>query len=205
MIMSCAFYGCHRMRELMQKNGDGLFDWWKIIKQASLISKNGYAQYHLPYHKGDPFYCGTDILFTSQDVTDPISLLQEYVAQHDGHHGARATLFLRENGSHPTQSWFDMKFFTILDRRFGGHSPCAGYTTFLASLGVSETIIQAIGRWSSKVWKIYVQENPSIRAHNSWLQVVCSSMVDKLTVTAPRSTSLSHLHHPHTHHHQNIL
>jgi hypothetical protein len=108
--------------------------------------------------------CGTDILFTSQDVADPISLLQEYVAQHDGHHGARAALFLHENGSHPTRSWFDMKFFTILDHRFGGHSPRAGYTTFLASLGVSETIIQAIGRWSSKAWKIYVWENPSIRA-----------------------------------------
>ncbi|KAF8070248.1 hypothetical protein FPV67DRAFT_1668123 [Lyophyllum atratum] len=31
-------------------------------------------------------------------------------------------------------------------------------------LGLSEDIIQAIGRWSSAAWKIYVRENPSIRA-----------------------------------------
>ena len=100
----------------------------------------------------------------SQDVANPILLLREYVLRHDGHHGAKAALFIRENGSHPTHSWFDIKFFAVLDRRSGGHSAQARYTTFLAGLGVSETIIQAIGRWSSEAWKIYIRENPSIRA-----------------------------------------
>ena len=27
-----------------------------------------------------------------------------------------------------------------------------------------EDIIQALGRWSSKAWKIYIWDNPSIRA-----------------------------------------
>ena len=163
-IMSCAFYGCHRMGELVQKNDNSLFDWRKIIKRSSLIFENGHVQYHLPYHKGDPFYRGTDVLFMSQEVANPIFLLQQFVSLRDSHHGAKAALFLRENGAHPTRSWFDVKFFAILDRRFGGHSPRAGYATFLASLGVSETIIQAIGRWSSEAWKIYIRENPSVRA-----------------------------------------
>lgn len=74
----------------------------------------------------------------------------------DSHHGTKAALFLHENGSHPTRSWFDVKFFAILHHLFGGQSPRTGYATFLASLGVSETIIQAIGQWSLEAWKIYI-------------------------------------------------
>ncbi|KAF8221871.1 hypothetical protein L208DRAFT_1527662, partial [Tricholoma matsutake] len=113
-------------------------------------------QYHLPYHKSDPFYCGTDVILTKQDVANPVALLWEYVSWRDRLHGARSALFLWENGLHPSRSWFDLKFFTILDCRYGGHSPRTGYTTLLASLGLSESIMQAVGRWSSDAWKIYI-------------------------------------------------
>ena len=78
-------------------------------------------------------------------------------------HGAKAALFLHENGSHPAHSQFELKFFAVLGQRFGGHSPRTGYATFLASLGILESIIQAVGRWSSEAWKIYIQENPTVR------------------------------------------
>jgi hypothetical protein len=90
-------------------------------------------------------------------------MLKKYLLLHDHIHGAKAALFLREDGSHPSCSWFEHKFFAILDHCFGGHSPRTGYTTFLTSLGILETIIQAVGRWSSEAWKIYIQENPAIR------------------------------------------
>lgn len=90
-------------------------------------------------------------------------MLWDYTRLRDRLHGAKMALFLRENGSHPSRSWFEIKFFAVLDRRFGGHSPRTGYATFLASLGVSESIIQAVGRWSSEAWKIYIRENPAIR------------------------------------------
>ena len=76
-LLSCAFYGCHQMGELVQKNDHSLFDWRKIIKHTSLTFENGWAQYHLPYHKGDPFYRGTDVIFTSQDIADPVLLLRK--------------------------------------------------------------------------------------------------------------------------------
>jgi hypothetical protein len=158
-LLSCAFYGCHRMGELVQKNDRSLFDWRKIIKRESLIFENGHAQYHLPYHKGDPFYCGTDVIFTSQDIANPVLLLQDYMVLRNCIHGAKTALFLRENGSHPARSWFELKFFAVLDRCFGGHSPHTGYATFLASLGISESIIQAVGRWSSEVEGCQVRQS----------------------------------------------
>ena len=162
-IMSCCFYGCHRSGELVLKSKKEV-DWRKIIKRSSLHFSLGYVGYRLPYHKSDPFYCGTDILFAAQDVADPVSLLSEYVTRRDARHGVRRALFLREDGSHPTRSWFEAKLFSFVDRSFGGHSPRAGGATFYAALGLSESIIMALGRWSSKAWKIYIRDNPSVRA-----------------------------------------
>jgi hypothetical protein len=124
----------------------------------------GYAGYRLPYHKTDPFYNGTDILFSSQDIADPVLLLHEFVQRRDNIHGARRALFLREDGSHPTRSWFETKLFSFVDRSFGGHSPRAGGAMFYAGLGLSESVIMALGRWTSAAWRIYICDNPCVRA-----------------------------------------
>jgi hypothetical protein len=163
-ILSCAFYACHRMGELVTKNQKDLFDWRKIIKRGTLTFAGGRAQYHLPYHKGDRFYQGCDILFIAQEVADPVTLLNKYITRRDALHGARVALFLREDSSMPSRAWFDTRFFSVLDRSFGGHSARSGGATFYASLGLSEDVIQALGRWSSSSWKIYVRDNPSVRA-----------------------------------------
>ncbi|KAG6823025.1 hypothetical protein H0H92_011682, partial [Tricholoma furcatifolium] len=49
-------------------------------------------------------------------------------------------------------------------RSFGGQSARAGGATFYAGLGISEDIIMGIGRWSSSAWRIYVRDNPTVRA-----------------------------------------
>ena len=162
-IVSCCFYGCHRSGELVLKSKKGV-DWRKIIKRSSLRFSPGYAGYRLPYHKTDPFFRGTDILFSGQEFADPITLLTDYVRRRDKLHGARRALFLREDGSHPTRAWFDSKFFSLVDRSFGGHSLRAGGATYYASLGLSESVIMALGRWSSEAWKIYIRDNPGVRA-----------------------------------------
>jgi hypothetical protein len=120
-ILSCAFYACHRIGELVPPSRP-LFDWRKIIKRDTLFFSNNRAQYRLPYHKGDPFFRGSDILFTPQDIADPISLLQLYTQLlRDHKHGARSPLFIRENGLHPSRAWFDRRLFTLVDRSFGGY------------------------------------------------------------------------------------
>lgn len=164
-ILSCAFYGCHRIGELVINNDKSLFDWRKIIKRSSLhFNSHRRTQYTLPYHKADRLFRGSNIFFIHQDVADPTSLLREYIQWRDSIHHARPALFMREDGSHPTRSWFESKLFTIVDRSFGGQSARAGGATFYASLGLSEDVIQALGRWSSKAWKDYIRDNPSVRA-----------------------------------------
>ena len=164
-IISCAFYGCHRIGELVQRNNQSLFDWRKIVKRASLsFPDDYYAQYHLPYHKSDPFYHGTDVRFVLQGIANPITLLQQYCHRRDSIHGLRAALFLHENGSHPTRSWFKHQLHNLLPSSYGAHSMCAGGATFYASPGLNESIIQSLGRWSSSAWKIYLRDHPAVRA-----------------------------------------
>ena len=76
--------------------------------------------------KATPFYHGTDTLFTCQRIADPVSLLEEYTHRHDALHGTWTALFLQENGSHPTSSWLESRFFTLLDRQSRAHSAQAG-------------------------------------------------------------------------------
>ncbi len=101
-ILSCAFYACHRIGELIKPNDRSLWDWRKTIKRASLHFLPARVSYHLPYHKGDRFYHGTTILHLRQAVACPVDLLANYVSCRDRCHGARAALFLCADGSEPT-------------------------------------------------------------------------------------------------------
>ena len=76
----------------------------------------------------------------------------------------QAALFIKEDGSFLTRSWFEKKFYNLIDCSFGGHSVRSGGATFYASLGLSEDVIQALGRWTSQAWKIYICDNPTVRA-----------------------------------------
>ena len=163
-IISCAFYGCHRIGELTIPNQKSLFDWRKVIKRSSLKFEQGRAGYRLPYHKSDPFYQGTDILHSLQQAANPVSLLKDYCSARDKLHGARPALFICENGSLPSRAWFESKFYAIVGKDFGGHSCRAGGAIYYARLGLDESIIMALGRWSSTAWKIYIRDNPTVHA-----------------------------------------
>lgn len=123
-----------------------------------------HAQYCLPYHKADLFYRGSDVVFSQHDIASPVQLLNFYTSLRDTRHGPRLSLFLCEDGSIPNRSWFNNKFFNFLSHDFGGHSARAGGATYFASLGLSASIIQALGRWSSSAWEIYICDNPTVRA-----------------------------------------
>lgn len=107
-ILSCAFYACHQIGELIPPSSHSLpFNWWKIIKWSSLHFDNLTVNYNLPYHKGDSFYWGTDIIIASQNIVNPVVLLCYYTHLQDNLHGSQSPLFLWENRNHPSQSWFE--------------------------------------------------------------------------------------------------
>lgn len=109
-ILSCCFYACHKLGELVVKNECALFNWGKIIKQASLHFSNGHAGYHLHYHKADCYFCGTDILHVTHNIANTVQLLCEYVTRWDAIYFSCCTLFIWEDSSHLTWSWFNSKF-----------------------------------------------------------------------------------------------
>ncbi|KAJ3835121.1 hypothetical protein F5878DRAFT_517177, partial [Lentinula raphanica] len=68
------------------------------------------------------------------------------------------------HGTLPTRSWFESRFFAYVGREFGRHSLRAGGATFYARLGLSESVIMALERWSFTAWKIYIRDNSTVRA-----------------------------------------
>ncbi|KNZ78958.1 hypothetical protein J132_08183 [Termitomyces sp. J132] len=92
-MMSCCFYACHRSGELVKEMAKKPIDWQKVSKQSSVNFTHRYAGYHSPYHKADPFYHGTDILFTHRETADPVSMLHKYTGIRDKLHRFCCALF----------------------------------------------------------------------------------------------------------------
>ena len=157
-IMSVMFYACHRSGELIIRTLNPR----KIIRRASFRMDDQYAYYNLPFHKGDLLYRGTDIVIAPQQAANPITLLRRYIRVRDASHPSSPWLFVCADGSHPTRSWFNKRYYSFLGKEFGGHSARCGGATFYASIGTPPHIIQGLGRWSTDTWRIYIRNNPTV-------------------------------------------
>ena len=159
-IFSCCFYACHRSGELILKNSKDEFDWQKVIKCSSLTFDANCVSYCLPYHKSNCFYQGTDILFSSQQVANLVTLLRLYIQLCDCIHRACVTLFICEDGSLLNQNWFDSKFLIDL---------IIFTMVILCILVVLPSMLVLV---FLKTWfrKIYTHDNPMICAK---LQLAC--------------------------------
>lgn len=70
-------------------------------------------------------------------------------------------LWVREDGSTPTRSWFTGRLRDSLGTSIGGYSMRAGGATLLAEFGTAPQLIQAAGRWKSEdAWVAYVRKHP---------------------------------------------
>ncbi|KAE9409017.1 hypothetical protein BT96DRAFT_758468, partial [Gymnopus androsaceus JB14] len=58
------------------------------------------------------------------------------------------------------RSWFIRRLRAHFTDNVAGHSLRSGGATWLASLGVLVELIQAIGRWASESFKIYIRTHP---------------------------------------------
>jgi hypothetical protein len=69
-------------------------------------------------------------------------------------------LWICENGSIPTRSWFLSYLHRHFPTTIAGHSLRAGGATALALAGFPNDRIQAAGRWSSSTFLSYIRKNP---------------------------------------------
>lgn len=76
---------------------------------------------------------------------------------------SETALFVRENGSSPSRSWFLRIFHSRFPQKFSGHSLRLGGATALAQNGASMDFIQGAGRWSSEAFRSYVRGHVVLR------------------------------------------
>ena len=117
--------------------------------------------FHLPSHKADRFFEGSIIIVRKlQYRHDPLHHFRAYLASRDHLFPYASPLWLTSSAVVPTRGFFIRRLHLFFDRGVAGQSMRAGGATSLAEHTVSPTLIQAMGRWSSEAFKIYVRKHP---------------------------------------------
>lgn len=164
-LLLTGFHGLLRLGELVWPDNRDLQDYRKVIMRNKLSLHETSFEFLLPSHKGDRFFQGNRVIIQQTNTPDdPIAPLRRYLIARDQRHPWRPELWLRANGSIPTRSWFMRRLRTHFATDVGGHSMRAGGATALAEAGISPDLIQAIGRWSSEAFRIYIRNHPVLIA-----------------------------------------
>lgn len=162
-ILLTGFHALLRLGELVWPDRKELQSYRKIVMRTSVKITAGYFEFLLPAHKADAVFEGNRILVHQcENLPDPYSSFQTYLADRDRRFPLRPELWLRANGSIPTRNWFMIKLRSIFPRDIAGHSMRAGGATSLAAAGVAPATIQALGRWSSEAWLGYIRKHPAL-------------------------------------------
>jgi hypothetical protein len=105
------------------------------------------------------------VLIQSTNVDDDAwAPFTKYLSLRDRLFPFRAELWLTSKGTIPTRSWFLRILHRHLSGNIGGQSLRAGGATALAEAGIPPHLIQAIGRWSSEAFNIYIRKHPVLLA-----------------------------------------
>lgn len=165
-ILLTGFFGLMRLGELVSPDKLDLRDPRKIIARDSVdLARDSYS-FFLPGHKADRFFDGNRVIIQRNSTADdPLAPFARYVHSRDQLFPYHQALWVRADGSVPTRGWFMLRFrrhFT--DPNTSGHSLRAGGATALAEAGIPAHIIQAIGRWASDTFQIYIRHHPVLLA-----------------------------------------
>ena len=115
----------------------------------------------IPNHRGDRFFEGNTILVQQTDTpTDPYKPFLAYLEAWDTQFPLNPELWLMLKGHVPTRHWFMSRLCQFFPKEIAGHSMWSGGATSLAVAGADLAMIQAVGRWSSDAFQIYIRKNP---------------------------------------------
>lgn len=162
-LLTTGFFALLRLGELTDPNNQRLRNRRKTIRRDSVVSTSTSVQFILPASKTDKFFAGNQVIVhRNHSPNDPVSYFHRYLIICDTLFPNSQWLWLTSAGSPPTRKWFMTRFHLYFDACYGGHSLRAGGATLLAHKGISFDLIQALGRWSSEAFRIYIRQHPSI-------------------------------------------
>jgi hypothetical protein len=164
-ILMTGFHGLMRLGELTWPDNKKLRDYRKVIMRNSVLINPHSFQFTLPGHKADRLFEGNLILIQSTNLDDDACKpFKEYLSLRDRFFPLRAELWLRRNGTIPTRAWFLRILHHHLSGNIGGQSLRAGGATALAEAGIPPHMVQAVGRWTSEGFQLYVRRHPVLLA-----------------------------------------
>ena len=163
-MLVTGFFALMRLGELTFSDDEKLHNWKKIIRRSSvLIHGSSHYEFLLPAHKADKFFEGNKTVVRAQQYRhNPLLHFQSYLNSRDHLHSLASPLWITEAGHIPTRSFFMTRLRFFFSAKIGGQSMRAGGATSLAEHGVSPSLIQAMGRWSSSAFLVYIRKNPAI-------------------------------------------
>ena len=171
-ILLVSFHALMHLGELVWPDKKALQNFQKVSTHdlVELLPK-GFA-FFLPGHKADHFFEGNRIIFQcNSSGDDPDEPFCKYLKSHNLLFPFHPQLWLWEDGTIPMHSWFIHWLHHHFPSDIAGHSLCAGGATALAQAGIPPYIIQAIGRWASEAFQIYVHHHPVLL-----VALLCSSI-----------------------------
>jgi hypothetical protein len=164
-ILMTGFHGLLRLGELTWPDNKNLRDYRKVIMRSSVHVDPHSFRFTLPGHKADRLFEGSLVLIQSTTLDDdPWAPFTKYLSLRDQLFPFRAELWLTEDGTIPTRAAFLHILHRHLSGNIGGQSLRAGGATALAEAGIPSHMIQAIGRWSSEAFQIYIRCHPVLLA-----------------------------------------
>jgi hypothetical protein len=159
----CGFHVLLQLGELVFPDKLILRNYHKISLCHTVHLLPDLFSFFLPSHKGDHTFEGNKIVIQKLGVsTDPYAPFMSYLTSRDPLFPLNPELWLTSCGVVPTHHWFISWLHTHLPTEYAGHSMRSGGATSLAEAGVDVSTIQAVGRWSSQAFQIYICKNPVI-------------------------------------------
>ena len=150
-----------RLGEMTYPDDPKLRDPRKVTKCNSVQVCDSSFQFFLPGHEANRFFEGNIIIMHKNHHTfDPHKFFTAYLHLRDNKFPLSSPLWLTSKGTVLTRSFFIKCLRHFFNSDTAGQSLRAGSATSLAENGVAPSIIQAISRWASDTFKIYIQKNP---------------------------------------------
>jgi len=160
-LLFTGFHALMRLGELVFPDKKDLRNYRKISLRHTVHISPTFYSFFLPSHKGDRFFEGNTILIQKLTInSDPYCLFCDYINSRDLRFPIHPELWLTSRGSVPTRHWFLSRLRKFFPNKYAGQSIRSGGATSLAETGTDLATIQAVGRWNSTAFRIYIRKNP---------------------------------------------